>query len=212
MPHSVFIILPVGGPVEKSREPVLVADSISRVSHVHAPLNAANAVNERGAAYRVVLRKGSSRLLFFHRARVPADRRDHFIPLSPTSTGHRLARSLAPPHRPGHFTPSGYLSFSMSFFFQLFFRLIVAYCSWTRPTFFISLAYDTGAASFLFPMNGLRFLIAGFLLASLLNGRADFDERSQLPYPDRRETLHRPHTSPARWYEHRLTVSSDNRS
>lgn len=51
MPHSVFIILPVGG-LEKSRA-VLVADSISRVSHVHAPLNAANAVNERGASSRL---------------------------------------------------------------------------------------------------------------------------------------------------------------
>lgn len=51
MPHSVFIILPVGG-LEKSRA-VLVADSISRVSHVHAPLNAANAVNERGAPSRL---------------------------------------------------------------------------------------------------------------------------------------------------------------
>ena len=51
MPHSVFILLPVGG-LEKSRA-VLVADSISRVSHVHAPLNAANAVNERGASSRL---------------------------------------------------------------------------------------------------------------------------------------------------------------
>lgn len=51
MPHSVFIILPVGG-LEKSRA-VLVADSISRVSHVHAPLSAANAVNERGAPSRL---------------------------------------------------------------------------------------------------------------------------------------------------------------